>query len=31
MTTENDSKKTGSSGFGRFVPGVAMLGSYQGS
>jgi SulP family sulfate permease len=31
MTTEHDGKKTESSSFGRFVPGIAMLGSYQGS
>ena len=31
MTTENDGKKTESSGFGRIVPGIVMLGSYQGS
>ena len=31
MTTENNGPKTDSSGFDRFAPGIAMLGSYQGS
>lgn len=31
MTTEDDRKKTEPTGLGRAVPGIAMLGSYQGS
>ena len=31
MTAVDDGKKTESSGFGRFAPGLAILGSYRGS
>ena len=31
MTTEQNGKDTGAKGFGRFVPGIAMLASYEGT